>query len=153
MGIIRCFKAYYRRRLVEKVLFNIEYGALCVGKVDSRDACDEISNSWNEVTAKTISNCWRKAGFNSSVEVDDVNDNKAMADLQKRLGNLPGSVSAEEYVTVDDELHVFAEFTDEAIVQEVKDSLDGNEQHDDDDHNDECSPERNILSHNDALIF
>lgn len=151
MGIIRCFKAYYRRRLVEKVLFNIEYGASCVGKVDVKDACDEISNSWNEVTAKTISNCWRKAGFNSTVEVDDIDESVAMENLQKSLQNLPGSAPAEEYVSVDDELHVFAEFTDEEIVQEVKEDLGESGKPDDDDDNDECPTERNILSNNDAI--
>ncbi|GBN37873.1 Tigger transposable element-derived protein 6 [Araneus ventricosus] len=50
MGIIKCFKGYYRRRLVDSILINIENKVEEPFKaVNVKEACDNIAGSWWEV--------------------------------------------------------------------------------------------------------
>lgn len=100
MGIIKCFKGCYRKRLVESILLNIENKVEDPFKViNVKEACDNIAGSWWEVTEKTIRNCWKKAGLcvmedkksdcDENIIVSDLsNDQEFALNLQKYLSQL-----------------------------------------------------------------
>lgn len=153
MGIIKCFKAYYRRRLVEKILFHSERGNFIPNAINVKEACDEISSSWFEVTAKTIHNCWKKADFMQNVEIDDSEESVAVENLQNVLGRLhpPPCVTAAQYVCVDDGLDVVPVLTDEAIIEEIRGT--GHEENDagNEEDNDENYTENELISNTGAI--
>ncbi|XP_071043141.1 tigger transposable element-derived protein 4-like [Parasteatoda tepidariorum] len=61
-GIIKCFKQSYRKRLVRKMMNDIENNISF--KVDVLDAMRLLSSAWNnDVSETTIRNCFRKCGF------------------------------------------------------------------------------------------
>lgn len=61
-GIIQNLKQHYRKRIVLKVLANMEEGVSTT--VTLLDAIRELSKTWNvNVKKQTIANCFRKAGF------------------------------------------------------------------------------------------
>jgi hypothetical protein len=70
-GIIRTFKAYYRRILLQKIIRDFDgqkaedekavVDVLALVKaITLMDAQRFVGKAWNLVTAKTIANCWRK---------------------------------------------------------------------------------------------
>lgn len=65
-GIIQTMKLGYRKRLLKKVLSEIDTcssGEEVVKSVNVKDAIDWISQAWAEVRPDTISKCYEKAGF------------------------------------------------------------------------------------------
>ncbi|XP_070562186.1 tigger transposable element-derived protein 6-like [Ptychodera flava] len=66
-GIIAAMKKTYQKRLLLTVLSKAEDESLSANEitrtVNVLDACYWIGRSWNEVTAETITSCFRKAGF------------------------------------------------------------------------------------------
>ena len=60
-GIIRCFKAHYRRRFCEEAL---NKDASCEAEIYSFNLLDTLHmahNTWENVTPETIQNCWKHA--------------------------------------------------------------------------------------------
>lgn len=60
-GIIRCVKAEFRKRLVQRLLINIRLKLPT--EVNICQAAEMLTGSWWSVKASTISNCWRRAGL------------------------------------------------------------------------------------------
>ena len=60
-GIIRAFKAHYRRRMVQMLLVRIE--AKEAVAISLYDALILAAAAWREVMPQVISNCFRKGGF------------------------------------------------------------------------------------------
>ena len=58
-GIIRCFKALYRRALCLRAIDRDEAGELDIYKLNILEAMILAKESWQEVTDTTIKNCWR----------------------------------------------------------------------------------------------
>ena len=80
VGIIQAFKSSYRRMMLRKVIQLVDDPSM--GKLDSMTLKHNINilhclqfakSAWESVTAGTIQNCWRKAGFKlpNSEAVDD----------------------------------------------------------------------------------
>lgn len=133
MGIIKCFKCYYRRRLVEKIL--ILYDTNTNLTINIKEACDEISGSWKEVTSQTIKNCSKKAGF--IFDTNDYIDNNedeinAIDNLRERIVQYNKDLSSETdiFVEVDDDLQLYSENTDEEILQDIQKAKDIQEEDD-----------------------
>ncbi len=62
LGIIKCLKGYYRKRLVVLILVYIDNKVEDTFKViNVTEACDNIAESWWEVREKTFGNSWKKA--------------------------------------------------------------------------------------------
>lgn len=58
-GIIRSFKAYYRRSFHKKLLHDVENGVLDPMKVDILQAIKMCIAAWKDVKAETIFNCFQ----------------------------------------------------------------------------------------------
>jgi hypothetical protein len=62
-GIIRCFKAHYRRRFCKNALERDELGEANIYKLDFLQVLQMATAAWNDVTPETIKNCWKHAGI------------------------------------------------------------------------------------------
>jgi len=65
-GIIQNFKVKYCKMLLEFLLSHEDVTTLvdAIKKVNVGDAVDWVSQSWGQVVASTIKNCFRKASLN-----------------------------------------------------------------------------------------
>lgn len=97
LGIIRAFKARYRKHLMRHLVANMEKCDTVTEltkKLSVLDAVFWISKAWDETKPETISKCFRDAGFTSQCtqetpdeEVtgdDDDDDDIPLADLLRR---------------------------------------------------------------------
>ena len=87
-GVIRSFKASYRKMLLQKVLTELEAGKP-VPTTTLKDAIFMLHSAWQAVTPATIAHCFRHAGFNVesvATSEDDRENDKAVED-QVRLIN------------------------------------------------------------------
>lgn len=66
-GIIQNLKVHYRKRLLRRRIYAIDSGTEF--KFNLLDAVFILDKSWQGVTATTISNCFRKAGFTFGEQV------------------------------------------------------------------------------------
>jgi hypothetical protein len=73
LGIIHSMKVKYRKALVQKAILYTEMNRGL--KVNSFEAMHMLTIAWNSVMPETISNCFKKAGFNYS------NDTEMDADI------------------------------------------------------------------------
>lgn len=130
LGIIKCFKGYYRKRLLQNVVYNLEAKLLNPFAVDVKNACDWVSGSWNSVTASTIQNCWKKASFFE--ENNDDHDVMEISDEEECVCNLATAVSAfqsssnlsfplnaEDFLNLDNDVLVFSGASDEDIIADL----------------------------------
>jgi DDE superfamily endonuclease len=62
-GIIRTFKAYYKRLYLREVIHNFESNVKNSGKINVYQAIRFIKTAWNMVTMDTIKNCWKHTGI------------------------------------------------------------------------------------------
>lgn len=62
-GIIESFKSHYRSQLIREKIAAIERKK-SVPEVDLYSAIMKSKRAWDAVSSTTISNCFRKAGFN-----------------------------------------------------------------------------------------
>ena len=62
-GIIRCFKAYYRRAFCIQAVEKDEAGEEDIYKINLLEALLMAKQAWQEITSETIANCWRHAGI------------------------------------------------------------------------------------------
>ena len=59
-GIIKAFKGYYKHRLVNKLIDEIDYSG--TKKANMYDAILWIDSAWKKVSPETIRNCFARAG-------------------------------------------------------------------------------------------
>ena len=57
-GIIRCFKAIYRRNFCSHALDLDDAGEHEIYKIDLLEAMTMAKKAWNAVTPETIEHCW-----------------------------------------------------------------------------------------------
>lgn len=144
MGIIANVKAFYRRRVVDRMIFNIDrckaQGIDDVPdlKVTPLMAVQFVYAAWYEVRRSTIRNCFLKGGFAPPVPADDdLCDDSTLEDevtdgirslwQQATDSNLVDcDVSLEDYINSDAHVLATEEFTDDAIVNDVRALRDGN---------------------------
>ena len=72
-GVIPSLKARYRTKVVQKVIEAID-GDKSLPNISVLDAMKMLVLSWDEVTDKTVQNCFKKAGFCEIEEDDAVSD-------------------------------------------------------------------------------
>ena len=127
-GIIEACKKRYRSRLLQRVVVDLKAGTET--KISLLDAIHLISRAWNDVTEKSIANCYRKAGF----KFDTVVENEPTEDTADRIAedrnvwnfiskhlNVPTDQTFEDYVNCDENLSVDdTELTEAEIVAEVR---------------------------------
>ena len=85
-GIIKSFKAQYKRNYCRHILKLFEEGKdINKEKVNIKEAIDYIADAWDNVTDKTIFNCWVKTGIlPSSTENDITNATQIQQDILNR---------------------------------------------------------------------
>ncbi|KAI9057990.1 DDE-domain-containing protein [Trametes sanguinea] len=64
-GIIRCFKAHYRAKFIERAIDRYDSGVTPaqIYDINQLEAMRLADAAWKEVDAATIRHCWRKAGI------------------------------------------------------------------------------------------
>lgn len=60
-GIIRCFKAHYRRQFCEEALKRDTIGEADIYSFNLLQTLHMARNAWDDVTPETIKNCWKHA--------------------------------------------------------------------------------------------
>ena len=65
-GIIRCFKGHYRRRFCKNALERDELGEADIYNINLLQVLQMATAAWDDVTSKTIKNCWKHAGIQRS---------------------------------------------------------------------------------------
>ncbi|XP_072142338.1 tigger transposable element-derived protein 6-like [Dermacentor andersoni] len=125
-GVIQALKARFRKGLLQKMLVcmdpNKEY------KVDILGAIHLIADAWRQLTANTIANCFRHAGFSSSDQASDLQDlpecdgEDALErqEVVEQCALKKIHLDFDEYVHIDDDV-TCPENTVESIVSEVCD--------------------------------
>ncbi|XP_006004349.1 jerky protein homolog-like isoform X1 [Latimeria chalumnae] len=126
-GIIRAFKAHYRRQLVQLYVNCAEEGR--IQTVDLCQALKMIRLAWRNVTASTVKNCWHHTGIlpcdNAVTATDNDEDDMTLAEIQQlihRLDPAAGPNAAAEYVSIDREVETMQELDDDTIVDIVSTS-------------------------------
>lgn len=129
-GIIRSVKAHFRKRLVQRVLINLQLKQSTV--INVRQAAEMLTGAWWSVTSTTIKNCWKKAGLmqgheqsqdaeqpQNAVQAEEGNPGELWSELTELLD--VDSVSFDDYVLCDEATMTSAELTTEDIVQSIRD--------------------------------
>ena len=64
-GIIRCFKAHYRRKFISRAidLYDNDTAPALIYEINQLDAMRLADTVWHEVDTTTIRNCWGKTGI------------------------------------------------------------------------------------------
>ncbi|XP_049311737.1 tigger transposable element-derived protein 4-like [Bactrocera dorsalis] len=150
-GVIRAFKSYFRKFLVLKLINdhdNNKNNKVGQVKITILDAILMMYDAWNKVSEITISNCFKHAGFSIanigvtstsiSSDFDDEDDVPLSVWASAFESSLPISTEQiEEFSSIDNNLAICGELTDEAIVQNV--IVDQSDSDDSADENDQIS--------------
>ncbi len=125
--MINSFKCKYRTNVVRRRIENIEYGEDQAKSITVLDAIKWVGYSWDQTTAQTIQNCYKKAGFKKQVEVielDDEAEEQPDQEFQDACNELNRRVSVSErvdsnaYLAIDKNLPFAGVSTDEEIISE-----------------------------------
>ena len=140
-GIIKALKVYYQKLFVDSALSSFQNGT--EAQINMKNAIYWTSAAWQMVSVKCIANCFKKAGFKHSSQVNDVHAEDPEEDIslsQLRLllrENFP-ETSADAYVDVDNEVSVSGTFTDDDIVSEIQLQSQSDNHEDDDETVESC---------------
>jgi hypothetical protein len=124
-GIIKTFKAHYRRHQVRKIVES--RNSYPSSLLSLKDAFYLIKLAWDEVSSETVINCWAHTGLIEGV-YHDQQEVHPVQDLQVTMEDLPVDatrvqLTAEEFLEVDAREPVFSEMTSEEIVQLSRNDL------------------------------
>ena len=127
-GIIANFKVKYRTLYTTKHLCPAIHAGKQPGKLPMYEALQFCKAAWRMVTPRTISRCFRKAGFlNPAVEVStpetEEEENLPLSELALRLseaGRPHTEAEIEVALTEDEQLQPWGFLTPEEIIQEVQ---------------------------------
>nr|XP_006818922.1 PREDICTED: tigger transposable element-derived protein 6-like [Saccoglossus kowalevskii] len=110
-GIIRAFKARYRKRLLRSVIAKIdtESSASEVAKsVNVLDAVHWINSSWIDTKSETITKCFHKGGFHQlDSEITDVEEADDTEEIRNLINEVTGpdvQCTVDEYLNFDDNM-------------------------------------------------
>lgn len=117
-GIIRSFKSYYRQEVSRTILSQLDNGDSnsnqLAKKISLLQAFHMATKAWNQVSDKTIRNCFRKGGFISGdVEAEDARNFYLPPHLLEQ--------QFEEWNSVDDNVETAGELLDEDILADYLD--------------------------------
>ncbi|CAB4436504.1 unnamed protein product [Rhizophagus irregularis] len=147
-GIIHSFKSKYKKEYCKHLIRKFDAGVdYTKNKLNLKEAIEYIADGWNNVTQKTIRNCWIKTGILPSyIDDDDVNfdlrnfepDSDA-TEIEDLLDNLPETDNVRNYFQIlDHEIPAEENLTEEQIVNLVQ--LEKKEESEEDDDSDNEIP-------------
>lgn len=121
-GIIQNLKHHYRKRILKKVLCYSEKETPM--SINLLDGIRDLSKAWSsDVKKETISNCFKKAGFDEGIElpVDIEDENIPLTDLWSAYieENNIEDVTIEDYINVDNDTFTMECPSDEDILQSI----------------------------------
>ena len=133
-GIIKAFKAHYRKQLVQHYIERVEKNE--EQSVNLREALHMVKTPWDRVQVSTIVNCYRHVKILPSPSTDDsdedddiplsllqyhrAEDDIPLIELQMKMRELGNSsMTAEEYVGVDEEEETGRHLNDDDIMMLV----------------------------------
>ena len=116
-GVIANWKVKYKKRLLRYVCGQIDGSRSASEIVKSVNLLMSIEwgrQAWDEVSADTIQRCFKKTGlFPEEVNIeDDPFEGEDLQDLQQLLTRVDESYSAEEYISVEDDLEICGGYLD-----------------------------------------
>nr|XP_054919816.1 tigger transposable element-derived protein 6-like [Dermacentor andersoni] len=126
-AVIQALKARFRKGLLQRMLVcmnqNKEY------KVDILGAIHLIADAWRQLTANTIANCFRRAGFFSSDQASNLQDLRECdgrdalerQEVVEQCALKEIHLDFDEYVHIDGDVVTCAENAVESTVAEVCD--------------------------------
>jgi hypothetical protein len=119
MGIIRNLKVYYRKKIVQHIITQIDTNADVTASqlaktVTLLDSMHMLKVAWKDVKQTTIVNCFRKAGFSLTTVDEPTSDNPS--------SETPGLTESEfdDYVNIDATVECHGTLTDQDIVDSVR---------------------------------
>ncbi len=121
-GIIRSWKAKYKHLLLTRIVSNIDSGetATEIAKsINILDVCRWSASAWDSVTAITIRNCFKKAGFHQDAQEDDDEDDLPLQALINRIPT--AELSADEFPAIEDEIPSSEHYSDANWEEEILD--------------------------------
>ena len=134
-GVIQNLKVHYRKLVILQQLKAYE-DTTEPAVISVLDALRLLSKAWANVTAKTITNCFRHANFTSEQPADpysEVDDDEDDPEDDIPLAALRLRVPFEEYANVDQELTTSEAVSDNAIVNSILEARkEDNEESDED---------------------
>jgi hypothetical protein len=106
-------------------------------KMNVLQAIQYIIQSWDEVTIKTIQNCWRHTeilSFNNNIIIDETNDIDEADDLifDEQLNNaiktlhFSNAMKVKEFLTIPEEDNVYEILEDDQIITELVNTFKSN---------------------------
>ena len=107
-GIIKNFKVFYRKQLLQYVLAKIKPGSKASDVISSVDLLKSIGwvmDAWRKVKKETIVNCFSKCGFNETtleLFVDDDADVE-FAELQNYISEISSDSTVDSYLNQDED--------------------------------------------------
>ncbi|XP_052746342.1 tigger transposable element-derived protein 4-like [Bicyclus anynana] len=124
-GVIRCIKSNYRKLQVLQLLQNLETNN--EKSLTVLDAILMVAEAWENVSRKTIADCFIQAGF-TSMHDDDEEDNISLCQLAQNLRPALSTTEANEFIDVDKSVAICEATTEDHVrVQIVKEEYDKQE--------------------------
>ena len=120
-GIIKAFKAYYRRSQLQCLIKLLEDDKK--PDIDLKEAIRYLALAWKSVSATSITNCWRHTGITPSSAETEGSEEDPIQSLSSLLEHdrlrSPEGLSAASYVDVDTTLETEDLPTDDDIISMV----------------------------------
>lgn len=119
-GVIKNFKHFYRRLLVQNLLngdFVDKNNKITINILQAARMC---SSAWDQVTPITIANCFKKAGF-QHITLERLQEIEDIIPVAEHWDDVTGEsgVSYEDFVQMDNEVAVCGELTNADILSDV----------------------------------
>lgn len=139
-GVIRAFKAHYRRLYILRALLRDEAGLDDIYAIDQLEAMHLVDQAWSHISKETIANCWKHTGIICSSEPNNSPKtsaiiapevppevDKSVQELANAIERLAtsGVVASRNVPAVEDLLNIEGEqitealWTDEEIVEQA----------------------------------
>ncbi|CAE6504089.1 unnamed protein product [Rhizoctonia solani] len=135
-GIIRCFKAHFRRAQVRRALARLEAGEAKIYHIEPLEAMQMGKAAWDAILPSTIVNCWRHTGICppnyfplEKPSSPDLEDALVVSDLQDGLDRLSSQQpnpditsrpTANEFIDLDRHLEAGAMPSEESIADDIR---------------------------------
>lgn len=116
-GVIYSLKSNYRRMLLAKMINSIDNGAEQFS-VSLLDAINFIHMAWQNVSAKTINNCFRHAGFAGREDNFESEDELPLAEWMKKTDSIVTDLQPEVEEDPNSDFEDFVHFDDDIISTE-----------------------------------
>ena len=145
-GVIRSLKAKYRSRITHRIIEAIDVNK-SIPNVNVLDAMKMVTVCWENVTEKTVRNCFAKSRISAEDQARAQNDlDDPFVELRinmeklKSLGVIPEELTPEKYADFDDTVAATEQvLSDESILAMVRDDEESIEVEDDEEEGDDTN--------------